>query len=38
MKKIKDELRVCYEYKHKLEQQREKSKQIVSILSTMIYN
>lgn len=37
-KKIKDELRVCYEYKHKLEQQREKSKQIVSILSTMIYN
>jgi hypothetical protein len=37
-KKLKDELRVCYEYKHKLEQQREKSKQIVSILSTMIYN
>ena len=38
LKKIKDELRICYEYKHKLEQQREKSKQIVSILSTMMYN
>ena len=38
LKKMKEELRVCYEYKHKLEQQREKSKQIVSILSTMIYN
>lgn len=38
LKKIKDELRICYDYKHKLEQQREKSKQIVSILSTMIYN
>ncbi|NBO98924.1 MAG: hypothetical protein EBU90_02180 [Proteobacteria bacterium] len=32
---IKTELRACYEYKHKLEQEREKSKQIVSILSTM---
>ena len=38
LKKIKDELRICYEYKHKLEQHREKSKQIVSILSTMMYN
>lgn len=38
LKKIKDELRICYDYKHKLEQQREKSKQIVSILSTMVYN
>ncbi|NDG30898.1 hypothetical protein EB118_12595 [bacterium] len=33
---IKGELRVCYEYKHKLEQQREKSKQIVSILNVQI--
>jgi len=36
MTKIKNDLRVCYDYKHKLEQEREKSKQIVSILSTMI--
>lgn len=35
LRRIKDELRTCYEYKHRLEQQREKSKQIVSILSTM---
>lgn len=34
LRRIKDELRTCYEYKHRLEQQREKSKQIVSILST----
>jgi hypothetical protein len=34
LKRIKDELRTCYEYKHRLEQQREKSKQIVSILTT----
>ncbi len=36
MTKIKNDLRTCYDYKHKLEQEREKSKQIVSILSTMI--
>lgn len=36
LKKIKDELRTCYDYKHKLEKQKEKSKQIVSILNTMI--
>lgn len=31
---MKSELRVCYEYLHKLEAQREKSKQIISVLST----
>ena len=36
LNKIKSELRTCYEYKHKMEQEREKSKQIVSILSTML--
>jgi hypothetical protein len=36
LRQIKSELRVCYEYKHKLEQEREKSKQIVSVLSTMM--
>jgi hypothetical protein len=36
MKQIKAELRSCYDYKHKLEQEREKSKQIVSILTTMM--
>lgn len=36
MTRLKNELRTCYDYKHKLEQEREKSKQIVSILSTMI--
>lgn len=36
LKNIKTELRVCYDYKHKLEKEREKSKQIVSILTTMI--
>ena len=36
LKKIKLELRTCYDYKHKLEKQKEKSKQIVSILNTMI--
>ena len=36
LKKIKNELRTCYDYKHKLEQEREKSKQIVTILSTMM--
>lgn len=33
---IKKELRLCYDYKHKLEKDREKSKQIVSILTTII--
>jgi hypothetical protein len=36
LKNIKDELRICYEYKNKLEREREKSKQIVSTLSTML--
>lgn len=36
MNKLKEELKVCYEYKHKLECDREKSKQIVSTLLTMI--
>ena len=36
LKSIKNELRICYDYKHKLEKDREKSKQIVSILTTMI--
>jgi hypothetical protein len=36
LKEIKEELRVCYEYKHKLEHEREKSKQIVATLMTMI--
>jgi hypothetical protein len=36
LKEIKEELKVCYDYKHKLEGDREKSKQIVGILSTMM--
>ena len=36
LKQIKNELRTCYDYKHKLEKQREKSKQIVSILNTLM--
>ncbi|NBO99325.1 MAG: hypothetical protein EBU90_04250 [Proteobacteria bacterium] len=36
LKDIKEDLRVCYEYKHKLEHEREKSKQIVATLMTMI--
>lgn len=36
LKQIKAELRTCYDYKHKLEQEREKSKQIVSVLTTMM--
>lgn len=36
LKQIKEELRVCYEYKHKLEKQREHSKEIVSSLMTHI--
>jgi hypothetical protein len=34
--KIKDELRACYEYKQKLDIEREKSKQIVTSLMTML--
>lgn len=33
MKVIKEELKVCYDYKHKLEQEREKSKQIITTLA-----
>ena len=36
LKDIKEDLRVCYEYKHKLEHEREKSKQIVATLMTML--
>jgi hypothetical protein len=36
LRQIKVELRTCYDYKHKLEQEREKSKQIVSVLTTMM--
>ena len=36
LKDVKEDLRVCYEYKHKLEHEREKSKQIVATLMTMI--
>lgn len=36
LKHIKDELRACYEYKHKLEIEREKSKEIVATLQTLI--
>jgi hypothetical protein len=36
MKQVKEELRACYDYKHKLEHEREKSKQIVSTLMTMM--
>jgi hypothetical protein len=32
---LKNELNACYEYKHKLDHQREKSKQIVAHLMTM---
>lgn len=34
--KIKEELRICYEYKQKLDNEREKSKQIVTSLMTLI--
>jgi len=34
--KIREELRACYEYKQKLEVEREKSKQIVTLLMTLI--
>jgi len=36
MKSIKLELKTCYDYKHKLEHQREKSKQIVATLMTTL--
>ena len=36
LKNMKDELRVLYDYKHKLEKETDKSKQIVSILTTMV--
>lgn len=34
--KLKEELRVCYEYKQKLDTEREKSKQIVTSLMTLM--
>jgi hypothetical protein len=34
--KIRDELRACYEYKQKLDNEREKSKQIIKSLMTII--
>lgn len=34
--KLKEELRVCYEYRHKLDGDREKSKQLVSTLMTLV--
>lgn len=34
--KIKEELRICYEYKQKLDNEREKSKQIVTSLMTLM--
>lgn len=36
MTKLKDELRICYEYKQKLEHQREKSKQITITINTLM--
>ena len=36
LKHIKEELRTCYDYKHKMEKESEKSKQIVSILTTIM--
>lgn len=36
MTKLKEELRVCYEYKQKLERQREKSRQITVTINTII--
>lgn len=35
MNKLKDDLRLCMEYKQKLEFEREKSKQIIAMLNTM---
>lgn len=34
--KLKEELRICYDYKQRLEQQREKSKQITVIINTLM--
>ncbi len=36
LSKIKEELRICYEYKQKLEHQREKSKQIIVTINTLM--
>jgi hypothetical protein len=36
MTKLKDELRTCYEYKQRLEHQREKSKQITVTINTLM--
>jgi hypothetical protein len=36
MSKLKEELRICYEYKQKLEHQREKSRQITVTINTMM--
>jgi hypothetical protein len=36
MSKLKEELRVCYEYKQRLEHQREKSRQITVTINTMM--
>ena len=36
MTKLKDELRTCYEYKQKLEHQREKSRQITVTINTLM--
>lgn len=36
LKALKEEIRACTDYKHKLEQGREKSKQIVAIIATII--
>jgi hypothetical protein len=36
LQQLKIELRTLYDYKHKLEKEREKSKQIVSILNTIM--
>jgi hypothetical protein len=36
MTKLKEELRICYEYKQRLEHQREKSKQITITINTLM--
>jgi len=36
MTKLKEELRICYDYKQKLENQREKSKQITIMINTLM--
>ena len=36
MSKLKEELRICYDYKQRLEQQREKSKQITVTINTLM--